>query len=37
MQVLFETTVLGVDLDLQTYLKVLIALYNESPILSKDS
>lgn len=37
MQVLLETTVLGVDLDLQTYLKVLIALYNESPILSKDS
>ena len=37
MQVLFETTVLGVNLDLQTYLKVLIALYNETPSLSKES
>lgn len=37
MQVLFEATVLGINLDLQTYLKVLIALYDESPSLSKDS
>ena len=37
MQVLFEATVLGVNLDLQTYLKVLIALYHETPTLNKDS
>jgi hypothetical protein len=37
MQVLFEATVMGVNLDLQTYLKVLIALYHETPGLSKDS
>jgi hypothetical protein len=37
MQVLFEATVMGVTLDLQTYLKVLIALYHETPVISKDS
>jgi hypothetical protein len=37
MQVLFETTVMGVSLDLQTYLKVLLALYYETPGLSKES
>ena len=37
MQVLFEATVMGVNLDMQTYLKVLIALYHETPVISKDS